>query len=185
MALYDHRVFKADGDWYVAQVHMGSGAGWGDATPRIQTETVTFTNLSRRDANSSHARIPAGVLNEISHESLLRVLRSAEASSSRFDMSPFNSPSDQDANDRIVVDEQGLSWKWREVSSVVLTNGRPTSNNALEFICLDDSALSRRVPVADDTTVGDFVAANGKAGLVSLIDAIKTTFRDLRPDTYR
>lgn len=74
MAFYDNRVFKANGRWWVAEVHGASGIG-NSHPPRIMHETVIFTCVSDDKQNSLSASLPARYLRLIDHTVVGRAAR--------------------------------------------------------------------------------------------------------------
>lgn len=175
MALYDHRVFRADDKWWVAQVHSGSGAGAG-VTPRISSETAIFTCLTDAEANSRRASIRAGSLNRLRHSAIKSLLERATPVETRFDMWPYNTPNEDELGAPALVDDEGLKWVVRPSRVVRLEGGRAVEKQALEFICLDDSALRKEVSEAQDFTLEAFRARHGDAGLKAVVQTIKGTF---------
>lgn len=182
MALYDHRVFRSGETWWIAQVHSGGGSTRGSGIPsRISRETVIFTCLTDRDANSrySTAMIPSGWLNRMRHSAITALLEAARLGESRFEMWPYNTPSEEELGPPAVVDDEGLRWVVRQSRAVRLEEGVPVDRPALELICLDDSALRKEVLGADEVTLDAFVRSHGALGLGAVVAAIKSTFLDL------
>lgn len=187
MALFDHRVFKYQGDWWVAQVHGGTGVAWGDASPRITHERVLFTKVgSDGKSPATTSEIPAGWLNQLSHESIVRVIEMAVLFSDDFPMAPVNAPSVEEFEGAIHVDEEGLRWAARSVQAVRLDpNGDPGLQDAMELVCLDDSALRKEVRGAELSTLVDFEKQFGELGMGALVTVVKSTYRDFKPQGWR
>lgn len=184
MALYDHRVFRYERQWWVAQVHGASGAGWGDTPPRPTRDSVFFTCLSSEDQRSRTASIPAGWLNRLSHSSLLKLLQAAKEYGDRLPMEPYNAPSRDELGAGKLADDEGLEWTFRQVQAVRAdANGRPQHVPAVELICLDDSALRKEVLLQDSDTLDNLLRTHGTAGVGELIIAVKSTFREYEPDS--
>jgi len=182
MALFDHRVFRAADRWWAAQVHSGSGAGFGDAKPRITRETVLFSSLADEAIETRVARIPAGWLNRLSHVALLKVFETAESLGSHFHMSPYNAPSAEELGDPLHVDDEGLRWAVRPMKAVGVTaSGDTEVRSAIELVCLDDSALRKEIQLASGTNFEEFKAQYGEIGLRELIKAVKGTYLNYEP----
>ena len=183
MALYDHRVFKIGQGWWAAQVHSGSGAGWGEAMPRITHDTVLFSSLADEEMKTRVARIPAGWLNRLSHSALLRLFETGESLGSHFPMSPYNAPSAAELGEPMYVDDEGLRWAVRETQGVVANaSGHAEVHAAVELVCLDDSALRKEIRLDTATSFHDFKAQFGDIGVTELIRVVKGTFLDYEPD---
>ena len=109
MALYDHRVFRCAEEWWIGQVHMGSGTGVGNVPVGMGRETVTFTCMTNRAALSRRNRIVAGQLNRLGHSTICRLLKEAKEWGHRFEMYPYNAPNEEHTS-RVVKDGEGLCW---------------------------------------------------------------------------
>jgi len=145
MALFDHRVFRCGDNWWVAQVHSGSGAAWGDIPIKIESETAIFSCLTQTDLPSRSHHIPANRLNRLAHGSLCLILERARRWDSRFKMSPFNAPDAEEGGTEL-TDDEGLRWNIKVTNAVDSTSDVVPG---LEFICLDDSALRFSVTLGD------------------------------------
>lgn len=177
MAIYDHRVFKAHDEWWVAQVHAAVGAGVGDAGIVPDTERVFFQCRSNRKLAGRTAEIPAGWLNRISHRSMLALLDRSEEMEHSLPMRPYNAPDPKEFRqaDRL-TDNEGLKWAFRRIETVRVTDTGPETWPAVELICLDDSALRKEVILDDETTFGDMLTAWGQEGIQALVDAVKELY---------
>jgi hypothetical protein len=174
MALFDHRVFRRNDEWWAAQVHSASGAGYGSGNVPMTSERVYFSSLTDRDRNTLTARILPGSLNRLSHESLLLVLGAGEDFGSHFRMAAYNAPSLEELGPAIHTDEENLRWAVRASRAVRLDEGgRPLQSSGLEFICLDDSALRKEVLVEGGHTVNV-----QQLDLAAIVRDIKATFQD-------
>jgi hypothetical protein len=184
MALYDHRTFAWKNDWWVAEVHASSGAGWTDR-PALTDERLFFTCLSDKDAPSRTARIPAGLLNRIAHAALGKVLETAESFESRFDLSPSNAPdADELRRHKQLVDAEGLTWAFRPAESILAGHTGPTKVPAIELICLDDSAMRSVIPFKNLSTLSEYEAARGEVGLHELVNFVKSNYQDFAPEHH-
>ena len=182
MALFDHRVFRVGSDWWAAQVHSASGAGYGTPRPRMSSERVFFSSLSDRSRNTLTARIPAGFLNRMSHRSLLGVFRGAKDLGSHFPMAAFNVPSLEELGPPVYTDDEDLRWVVHPTRAVHLEpTGPPATSEGIVFICLDDSAVRKETflgaGLSPDTIRSD------PERLAATINAIKATYIDYTPDT--
>lgn len=187
MAIHDHRTFRRGDEWWVAQVHMASGAGVAGGDPeapppeemRLTHDRVFFTCISNDELPSRSAQIRADRLNRLSHESLLGVLETAEVLDSRFEMSPYNAPDARDFNeDEMIEDGDGLNWAVRPTNVLRVIDGEPTHMPALELICLDDSALRDQIVFESEATLTDYLEAHGDEGKRELIEHVKGLYRD-------
>ena len=179
MALYDHRVFKHDDKWWVAEVHSASGGGPGTVT-KFRHDAVLFTCISNDEAKSLRVTIPAGYLNQITHASIVHLLEKAQPMESRFDMSPYNIPStDQPHQLAALQDDEGLNWIIRQ--SIGIRAG-PTGTErvpAVDVVCLDDTALKKQVLLKDEFTYVDAKKSSAVDIDTALIVAVKNSFRKL------
>lgn len=177
MAMYDHRTFLWKGKWWVAEVHGGSGAGWGNERPAITRESVFFTCISDEEVQTFSADITPGDLNRLSHSAIGDVLDKAEAFGSRFDMYPYNMP-DAEELQRLpqVEDDEDLRWAYRKTRTVSVEDGAPGLKDGLELLCLDDSALKGVIPFKDADTRADFLAMHGGEGVRELVKLLKSTY---------
>ncbi len=183
MALFDHRVFKIGQSWWAAQVHSGGGAGYGEAKPRITHNTVFFSSLADEKTETRLARIPAGWLNRLSHRALIKLFEEAESLGSHFPMSPYNAPSAEELGGPVYVDDEGLRWAARPTHTVnVSPSGHAEVRAAVEFVCLDDSALRKEIQLGSATNFQEFRAQYGDVGVGELIKAVKGTFLDYEPE---
>src|SRR5688572_1663424 len=183
MALYDHRAFRHQSNWWVAQVYGQGGGGWGEGPHPATDDFVLFTCLSREKQNSQSVHVPVGKLNSMSHASIVRFLEAAGDFPSRVEMAPHNTPDEAEYQglDRITDDEQ-LRWV---VRSQMLTKSVPTGgvpDVLLQVICLDDSALRRDVFLQASSTFDDFRQYMGADAGDQLVLAVKSTFEELWPD---
>lgn len=191
MALYDTRVFRASTDsWWVGQVHGGSGGfHWGDAKgpfPSV-SEMVLFSCVSDKAVPTRSVSISAGMLNRMSHRSVLSLLSRAKPwTSGRFEISPANFPDpDALASFREVADPDGEALRWVIRPSNVIRASRAGAAKAagVEVLCLDDSALRREVCWDDDTPFGTENANPQASDLaIALIGAVKGLFEDYKLD---
>ncbi len=182
MPLYDHRVFKVQGEWWAAQVHGGSSVTtWGDmrVPPAIAYDSVYFTCLTdeKRNTQVASGDIPTGWLNLIDHASILRLLQSGRDFGSRLEMDPINVPdSGESPNRQPIVDADGLRWVVRKLPS-----NKEGAKPTLEVACLDDSALRRQILLQDDDTSDNLNAMTGHLGELALVESVKKTFLEFTP----
>lgn len=182
MALFDHRVFRVGDEWWAAQVHSASGAGYGNAKVPITSERVYFSSLTDRSRNTVTARIPPGWLNRLSHQSLLRVLRAAKDFGSHFTMAAYNAPSLEELGPAIYTDDEKLRWALRPSRSIQLDEtGKIAASEGVEFICLDDSALRKEVLRAGGQGFDAFRSKVHALDLATIVSGIKATFTDYDP----
>lgn len=192
MALYDHRAFRVAENWWVGEVHGASGAGTYASEEQVSPEDMTFTHdrvyftcVSDEGLPSRTTSIPSDTLNRFSHDAILDLLDRAEEIDGRFEMHPYNAPDARSfSDDEMIVDRDGLTWAIQVSQVIRLRDGEPTTVPAIEFLCLDDSALEGEILAKDFTTLADFRAAHGEDGLVELIEAVKEQYREL-PDPDR
>jgi len=184
MALYDHRVFKQDQNWWVAQVHgQNSAVTSGPAAQAPMThDFVFFTSLTLENTNSRVAFVPTGKLNSMSHRSIIRILERAEDFGSRREMEPYNVPDQTGyAGWNQITDEEGLRWvinknRIQKVPEYL----QPFSS--MEFVCLDDSALRRNILFQDSNAYDRFAETRGSTGDEQLIKHIKSSFEEVEPE---
>lgn len=183
MALYDHRVFRVGSEWWVAQVHGASGAGW-SSDPPITSERVMFRSLED-EAKGRTITIPPGILNRLSHSAVRDLLDRAKPIKHGLSMHPYNAPPwDEFRNAKPYIDDEDLRWVVRAVRTVRKSGGGIEERPALEVICLDDSALHKEVFLDDEFTYEDakrFGPGDIDAGLVS---AVKGLFEPFPEDFY-
>ncbi len=184
MSLFDHRVFRVGDEWWAAQVHSASGAGYGTANVPMASERVYFSSLTDRARNTVTARIPPGWLNRLSHKSLRRVLQVGEDFGSHFRMAAYNAPSLEELGPAIYKDDENLRWAARPTRTIQLNEaGKPLPSDGVEFICLDDSALRKEVLLAGGQSVNAFLSAVLQYDLAAIVGGIKATFQDYDPET--
>ncbi len=184
MALFDHRVFRVGDEWWAAQIHSASGAGYGTTNVPITSERVYFSSLTDRDRNTVTARIPPGWLNRLSHKSLLRVLGAAKDFGSHFRMAAFNAPSLDELGPAIYTDDEHLRWAVRPTRAIHLDEGgRPVAASGVEFICLDDSALRKEVFLGAAQIREDPRSMVQGLDLARIVGEIKATFQDYDPQS--
>jgi hypothetical protein len=160
MALYDKRTFKWKGDWWTAEIHGGSGAGWTER-PTITSEMTLFTSITQEEANSRVAHITAGRLNKLSHKAIGSVLDAAKDFGARWEMSPFNAPNAAElARSRRFVDSDGLTWVAEDTTVIAATREGPMARPGVHLICLEDSALQAIVPLDGFATLDELVASS-------------------------
>jgi hypothetical protein len=182
MALYDQRTFKQGDTWWVAEVHTAAGAGIGLGRPQLFFERVFFTNLSDPDAPSRSIRIPAGLLNQLSHRSMGELLKAASPMEGRFDMSPRNAPdADELAQLEQIRDADGLTWVYRVKNSPAWSPDGIELRPVLDFICLDDSALHGTISFNSMETLDHFQHIHGRSGIASLLPSVTQNLRDWMP----
>jgi len=188
MALYDHRVFRTNNEWWIAEVHMASGAGAGhaDEPPYIpmSRETVIFTSMSDKDAISRSIRIPADHLNRIRHDCLTGLLARSRDWQVRLPMHPYNLPSPEAFPHRnVLLDDEGLRWGYREIGSPVLSpRGELEEHPAVELMCFDDSGLSGVVGLSGPArTLAEVASALGASPVPELIKAVKSKYITVEP----
>jgi hypothetical protein len=179
MALYDQRVFRVGDHWWVAEVHSGGGAGWGDNVPPITHETVTFTCISDENEPSRHATISPGILKIASHRRVRALLDGAASMGDRFEMSPVNPPwLDDPPPTEIHVDEERLRWSVKPARIVQRSTSGPHLRNALEIVCLDDSALHMILGLATSSTCDEVKNSAAFDIDEDLVRLVKSVFDD-------
>ncbi len=179
MVLFDHRVFRFDNEWWAAQVHSASGAGYSD-TPAMTSERVLFSSLTNRDRNTVTARIPVGWLNRLNYRSLTRVLQGGQDYGHHFKMSAYNAPSSEELGAPDFTDSEGLRWVIRPDRIVQVTEGGPAVVDACEFVCLDDSALRKDVALLG-RTLDELKAGPNDALRAEIVLRLKGTFEEFEP----
>jgi hypothetical protein len=173
MALHDLRVFRDGEEWWVAQSLTAMGAGWGEGAPMTTSEGVFFRKLSD-DVSSRYYDIPAGWLNLLSHAAIVKAVRQAEPSRIQFPITPANAPSREEWRGDLVKDDEGLEWAHRPlILGTVLPDGGIEESPAVEFVCLDDSALTGTLRLNDADTLESLKALHGDAGLQAIVTTIK------------
>jgi len=180
MALFDHRVFRFKDEWWAAQVHSASGAGYSNS-PQLTSERVFFSSLTNRERNTVTGRIPVGWLNKLTYRALTRRLETGDDYGSHFKMSAFNAPSAEELGAPDLTDAEGLRWVIRPVRSVRATTVGSDLVEAAEFVCLDDSALRKDVVMGEgsiDQLKANTVLATG------VVDQIKGTYEDFDPPQF-
>jgi hypothetical protein len=173
MALHDLRVFRDGKNWWVAQSLTAAGAGWGETVPMPTSEGVFFRKLSE-DASSLYYDIPAGWLNRLSHAAIVQAVRQAEPSRIQFPITPANAPSRDEWRGDLVKDDEGLEWAYRPLTlGTVLPDGSVEESPAVEFVCLDDSALKGTLRLSDASVLESLKAQHGDVGLQAIVATIK------------
>jgi len=149
MALHECRVFRDGDDFWVAQVIAASGTGVGPVQPRMEHERVVCRRLGSEGGTLVFG-LAADWLNRMDHASIVALARRAEPFDYSGDLHPHGQEDiEQYTPDQLVEDEEGLRWAVVNGCSVVVTDeGQPEIRRALKFVCLDDSALRVRVPLA-------------------------------------
>jgi hypothetical protein len=182
MALFDHRVFRIDREWWAAQVHSASGAGYGGTAVPITGERVYFSSLTDRNRNTVTARIPPGWLNRLSHSSLLKVFHTAKDFGTHFKMAAYNAPSLEELGPAIFTDEEGLRWSAHPTQALRLEGGRdPVISEGIEFVCLDDSALRKEISLPPGSSPATFRSESKPRDFARIVEAIKATYREYEP----
>ena len=182
MALYDHRVFKVGDSWWVAQVHSASGGAGFLPSPPIRSEWVIFTNIANDDENSRIHRIRPGFLNRLSYSAIRQLLQQAKALDSRFEMHPYNAPSASALeHPHRFTDNEGLEWVVQPTTLVRQTEAGPKILPAVEVICLQDSALRKKILLQDETTYVDAKLTSAMNIDEGLISVVKSTYEELGP----
>jgi|SRR5579859_3324524 len=181
MPIYDHRVFRHKGQWWVAQVHGGSSAGvWGDVNKPmpIQWDSLYFTCVTDEKERTRGASqdIPTGWLNRLRHSVIIRLLEGSRDLQMRLEMDPLNAPNVEELSRfKPFKDKEGLRWVVRDVSG-------DGPLKMAEVVCLDDSALRKDLLLQDEQTLPALRAAFGLEGDQALVEAVKGTFLDLQPE---
>lgn len=177
MALYDHRVFRSGSDYWVAQVHTASGAGWGDTIAAPTDERVFFKCLTDPQLPGKTARIPAGLLNRLSHRSIVALLNRSEAIDHGLRMYPMNAPRLEDLQGAVSFsDNDGLQWALLPSKIMRVSEGDVQTVAAATLVCLDDTALHGDV-VLEAHTIADLVA-RGPKSLARLAELAKDSYED-------
>jgi hypothetical protein len=184
MALFDHRVFSAGTEWWVAQVHSASGSGWGDAPLTVTRETVYFSSLTDRERHTVVASIPPGWLHKLPHSSLVRLIARGVDLGTHFKMAAYNAPSAEELGEPACTDDEGLRWALRS-GEVVIANadGTTTWTPSAEFICFDDSALRGDVPLVG-FTFDEFRKVSDKRRLAEIAEQVKKRFHLQLPGDF-
>lgn len=183
MALFDHRVFRVEDEWWAAQIHSASGAGYGGASVPITSERVYFSSLTDHNRNTATARIPPGWLNRLSHRSLLKVFRAAKDFGNHFRMAAYNAPSLEELGPAIFTDDEGLRWAARPTQTIrVDDGGAPVTFEGIDFLCLDDSALRKEVSLPPGFSAASFRSKARPGDLARIVGAIKATYREYEPE---
>lgn len=167
MPTYDHRVFKADDEWWVAEVHLAFGSVLEGGERRMRVEQAFFTCLTDHSQKSRKVEIPAGTLLTMQYSAIQSLLSRAEVLNERIDMHPYNLPPEPEDTDKVFVDSQGTRWILRPV--ILPTYKLDTSQYAVDIICLDDSAVHGTIGMADETTYSSFVRKWGREAMEQLI----------------
>lgn len=189
MALYDQRVFRCRDSWWVAQVIGGvSQPRFGEIDPaepfRAIRESVLFTCLTDREANSRSSTISVAKLNRLSHATICRLADQGHDWGSRFEMHPHNTPDEEHVAPPIVSDDEGLRWATKRGQTFVI-NESPEQRPSLDLVCLDDSALKTEIAFQDDNAIDQYLAAGREEKLRELILLVKGTYVDLPPPEGR
>ena len=185
MALYDHRAFQHQQNWWVAQVYGQGGMGWGPGPHPTTSEFVLFTCLTDEGAKSRRVNVPVGKLNAMSHASVVRFLRAADPLPSRIEMTPFNTPDESEYQGlERITDEEHLRWVVRKQHVRAPALGMSAPDAFLQVICLDDSALRRDVLLQYSTTFDDFQRYVGDEAGRQLVLSVKGSFEELWPEEH-
>lgn len=183
MALFDHRVFHFNKEWWAAQVHSASGSGWGDEAPTMLRDTVYFSSLTDGEKHTVTASIPAGWLTKLSYNSLVGRLKAGKDLGTHFKMSAYNAPSVDELGPPVCTDSEGLRWVIRPTKTVLVNADRTAGTvDSAEFVCLDDSALRADVPLIGQTF--DEFRRDGNQQLLGIVAQIKATFVEYGPNEY-
>lgn len=190
MAMHDHRVFRHEGEWWGATILSGSGVSAG-AIPRITIERAYFTPLYDPKGLSKSASLPAGYLNRINHASIVYLLEHAEPFGHRWEMVGYNQPDAVEFPPNLTFENpSGQRWAARRapydvgIRMRVGSEGRPPifeKGPGLEVACLDDSALRGVVGLESEGALEVALAQFGKDFLVSLSEAVESTFIEYMP----
>jgi hypothetical protein len=192
MAIYDTRVFRTAPDsWWVGQVHGGSGGvRWGEAKGPfpLVSEMVLFSCVSDKTMPTRSISMSAGMLNRMSHRSILSLLSRAKPwTSGRFNISPANFPDpDALASFREVADPDGerLRWIIRPSNGIRASRAGAVKVDGIEVLCLDDSALRREVFWDDDIPYAALSTSTQAFEMAkALIGAVKDLFEDYKLDS--
>ena len=184
MAVYDHRAFRVDGEWWIAEVHMASTeATWGsDPGPSVR-EQVFFSSIDPESSELRFAEIPAGKLNRLSHRAIRGLWSGAERSEGDLEMYPYNTPDAEELKDYPAVkDDEDLNWVVRPTQVVRIHEGKPEIHSGVEAICLDDSALRKEITLSPEDTFDDLMRVWGQEGLRALVEGVKSLYEELPDD---
>lgn len=184
MAIHDQRVFhdRATGKWWVGMVLTAGGMGMGGGTPRMTREGVFFTEIGDRESPSLRIDMRAGGLLRASHTSLVRSLKESVPFDAHVPLKPANVPSAEEYSSSPFEDDEGLRWVYRRAAApAVHADTSVVVDEAVEFVCLDDTGLRGTVRFTGPGTLGDFVSAHGEEGLRSLVAELKRTYEDVSP----
>lgn len=179
MPTYDHRVFKSGEQWWIAEVHVASGSVDKNGARTMHREEVLFTCLTELSLMSRKAEIQSGQLNRFRHTAIQQLLESAEELDKRFEMHPYNAPPEPMDNEAVFVDPDGTRWILRPSALASYKDHEPL--NAVEIICMDDSAIKRKIGMADKFTFSDFVSTWGSEAKNQLIGLVHQQYDEL-PD---
>lgn len=129
---------------------------------------------------SRTAQIPAGWLNEISYQSLRKLLERADDARLRLDMYPYNPPwTDEVPPGIIYTDEEELQWTIRQTTVVRTGPSGSEASPAVQLVCLSDSAMKRDILLQDSHTYDDALQFWGRGINEELIRVVKSTFKEL------
>lgn len=184
MALYDHRVFRVGSEWWVAEVHGASGAGY-SGRPTMTTERVWFQSLED-ESRGRTATIPPDWLHRLSHAAVRELLERAESIDHGLDMHPYNAPPWDEFRDvEPYVDSEGLRWVIRPTKVLRQEQTKVVPRPAVEVICLDDSAMRKEVLLKDESTYADAKLLSIGDIDEAIVNAVKETFEPLPTDFYQ
>ena len=181
MAIYDHRVFRKESEWWVAQVHSAFGGGWvAEGTrPNITGERILFTCVTDSEQRSRSINIAPNMLNRLSHRAILDLLERASTIESRFTMGPYNHPESISYDEsQVVQDNEGLRWAIEDTVIDTHTASGPGQCPALKFRCLDDSALVGIVVLEGPANSLNALSDANPAVVPELIESIKKKYSD-------
>lgn len=182
MAMHDTRVFRDGKQWWVAQILSASGGGWGGAPYTMTHEGAYFREIGSEENIMRQLTIPAGTLNTISHESVLRVLKAAKPFGSAIRITLSNPVHRDEWRSPTITDRDDLEWGFRMTTQPrVDSQGNFGSHPAAEFVCFDDSALKATVLLQDATTLEQLRQVRGNLGILAIIDSIKSRYEDYKP----
>ncbi len=180
MPMYDHRVFRHDRDWWIAQVHSAVGGGWGEGPYPTKREKVFFTSITDEGSSTQTADIPPGKLTQMSHRSLVQILANAKPLDTRMEMYPYNAPPSEFPENEVIKDEEDLRWIIRRGRGLVEMREQVLTRPSIELVCLDDSALRSDVLLGENISSTEiFTLADERA----LIKAVKDRFDEVAVDT--
>ncbi len=179
MPMYDHRVFRHERNWWIAQIHSAVGGGWGEGPHPTKREKVFFTSITDEGLMTRTANIPPGKLNQMSHRSLVEILMKAKPLDTRIEMYPYNAPPSEFVENEIIRDEEHLRWIIRRGRGLVEMRENISTCPSLELLCLDDSALR------SDVLLGEYRSPSEKIAMedaLALIKAVKKRFDEVGAD---